>query len=222
MSNITGKRNAQKQAFAIVRTLESRLQASGLSTDALWQWVLDKHGVSSRSDLTEEQWVVLSARLFAAQHNTHLFNVLCNTIRQSVKICRVYRTDNDTGQHIKVYEGPFTDDIVLRCQKHADASGCMVDLHNADGQDGLRVFKPIEYKYRTERPPIAPVDKTTPARIFEIHTKGNTKQYVEIRFPDTARLREWCHRYVIDYGVDIVVTDQLAHYALMKFTVNKS
>ena len=36
MSNLTGKRHAQKQAFAIVRTLESRLQSADLSVSALW------------------------------------------------------------------------------------------------------------------------------------------------------------------------------------------
>ena len=221
MSNLTGIRHAQKQAFAIVRTLDSRLQSADLSVSALWQWVKDKHGVSSRSDLTEKQWVVLSARLFAAQRNSVLFDSLCDSIRKLVITCRVYRRQTN-GKFVRVYHGVVTDDIAERCQKHADAAGCDVELHNADGQDGLRMFRPIEYKYETEAPPIAPVDKTTPARVFEIHVKGNTKQYVEIKFPDTARLRDWCHRYVVDYGVDLVVTDQLAHYALMKFTINKS
>lgn len=221
MSNLSGKRHAQKQAFALVRTLESRLQTAGLSAEAVWNWVKKQHNVESRSDLTEKQWVVLSARLFAAQRNPQLFDQLCKSIRQSISTCRVYRSDLRTGKRTKVYDGVVTDDIVLRCQKHADVSGCDVDLHNADGKDGLRRFKPIEYAYDPNTPPIAPIDKTTPARIFEIHIKGNTKQHVEIRFPDTARLREWCHRYVVDHGVDIVVTDQLAHYALMTFTVNK-
>ena len=220
MSNLSGKRHAQKQAFAIVRTLESRLQSENLSVSALWQWVLDNHGVSSRSDLTERQWVVLSARLFAAQHNSLLFDNLCDSIRKSVITCRVYRRQTN-GKFVRVYVGVVTDDIAERCQKHADAAGCDVELHNADGEDGLRMFRPIEYKYDTEPPPIAPIDKTTPARIFEIHVNGNTKQYVEIKFPDTARLREWCHRYVVDHGIDIVVTDQLAHYVLMKYSINK-
>jgi len=221
MSNLTGKRHAQTQAFALVRTLESRLQKAGLSAEAVWNWVKKQHNVESRSDLTEKQWVVLSARLFAAHRHPQLFDQLCKNIRQSISTCRVYRNDLRTGKRTRVYEGVVTDDITLRCQKHADASGCDVDLHNADGKDGLRRFKPIEYAYDPNTPPIAPVDRTTPARIFEIHVNGNTKQLVEIRFPDTARLREWCHQYVVDHGVDIIVTDQLAHYGLMKFTINK-
>lgn len=220
MSNLTGRRQAQKQAFAIVRTLESRLQSADLSVSALWQWVLENHGVSSRSDLTEKQWVVLSARLFAAQRNSHLFDILCDYIRKSVPTCRVYRRQTN-GKFVKVYDGVVSDDIPERCQKHADAAGCAVELHNADGEDGLRMFRPKEYKYNTEAPPIAPVDNTTPARIFEIRVKGNTTQRVEIKFPDTSRLHEWCHQYVVDHGVGIVVTDQLAHYDLMKFTINK-
>lgn len=221
MSNITGRRHAQNQAFAIVRALESRLQAAGLSVKALWQWVLDIHGVSSRSDLSDRQWVVLSARLFTAQHNSHMFDHLCDTIRKTVGTCRVYRSDTN-GRRTKVYEGVITDDISDRCQKHADASGCDVELHNADGKNGLQMFNPIAYAYDSDAPPIAPVDKTTPARIFEVHTKGKATQYLEIRFPDTSRLREWCRQYVLAYEVDIVVTDRLAHYALMKFTFNKS
>lgn len=79
MSN--GKRQAQKQAFARAATLAPRLKAAGLSEDALWRWVENRYNVSSRSELTEEQWVVVSARFFAAQHNTHLFKILCDTIR---------------------------------------------------------------------------------------------------------------------------------------------
>ena len=224
MSNLTGKRQAQKQAFAIVRTLESRLQSADLSESALWQWVLDSHKVDSRKELTERQWVVLSARLFAAQRNSVLFDTLCDNIRKSVNatLCRVYRRQTN-GKFVRVYNGVVTDDITYRCQKHADIAGCDVELHNADGEDGLRVFRPIEYKYDTPPPPIAPMDKTTPARIFEIHIKddGRTKQYVEIKFPNTARLRDWCHRYVVDHNIDIVVTDQMGHYALMKFSINK-
>lgn len=222
MIDNTGKRHAQRQTFAIVRALESRLQSAGLSVSALWEWVLNDHGISSRSDLTEKQWVVLSAKLFGAQRHSQLFESLCKYIRKSVQTCRVYRSDLRTGKRTKVYDGVVPDDIVLRCQKHADASGCNVELHNADGKQGLRMFKPIEYAYNPNMPPIAPVDKTTPARIFEIHVKDNTTQHVEIRFPDTPRLRDWCNRYVEDYGVDIVVTDQLGHYELMKFTRNKS
>lgn len=216
----TGKRHAQRQVFAIVRALESKLQSADLSVSALWEWVLNDHGISSRSELTEKQWVVLSAKLFAAQRHSQLFESLCKYIRKSVNTCRVYRRQTN-GKFVRVYHGVVTDDITLRCQKHADAAGCNVELHNADGEDGLRVFKPIEYKYDTPPPPIAPVDRTTPARIFEIRVNGNTTQHVEIMFPNTPRLRDWCHRYVIDHGVDIVVTDQLGHYELMKFTINK-
>lgn len=221
MSNLSGKRHAQKQAFALVRTLEPRLQKAGLSAEAVWDWVKKQHNVESRSELTEKQWVVLSARLLAAHHQSQLFEPFCNAIRQSISTCRVYRNELRTGKRIKVYEGIVTDDITLRCQKHADLSGCDVDLHNADGKDGLRRFKPIEYAFDPNTPPIAPVDKTTPARIFEIHINGNIRQLVEIRFPDTARLREWCHQYVVEHGVDIMVTDQLAHYALMTFKMKK-
>lgn len=218
MSN-PGKRHAQKQTFAIVRALEPRLQAADLSVAALWEWVLNDHDISSRSDLTEKQWVVLSAKLFGAQRHSQLFESLCKYIRKSVSTCRVYRRQTN-GKFVRVYHGVVTDDIALRCQKHADAAGCNVELHNADGEDGLRVFKPIQYKYDTPTPPIAPIDSRTPARIFEIHVNDNTTQYVEIKFPDTSRLHEWCHRYVEDHRVDIVVTDQLAHYALMKYTIN--
>lgn len=218
----TGTRHAQNQAFAIIRSITPRLKASGLSPDALWQWVLDNHNVTSRSDLTEKQWVILSARLFAAQRNTQLFDHLCNTIRQSVTTCRVYRSDIRTGKRTKVYDGIVTTDITQRCQKHADATGCDVELHNVDGIDGLQMFEPAEYAHDPDMPPIAPIDKTTPARLFEIHTTDNKTQFVEIRFPDTSRLRQWCQQYVAAYGIDLIVTDQLAQNTLMKFSVNDS
>ena len=217
-----GKRHAQKAAFARVATLAPRLEAAGLSADALWQWVKNHYDVSSRSELTEEQWVVVGARLFTAQQNSHMFDNLCNFIRQSVHICRVDRIDNDTGKQITVYEGMFMNDTVLRCMKHADASGCVVNLHNADGQGELREFKPIEWK-RSKKPPIGPYDKTKPECIFEIRVEndGMLIRHVQIPSPDTPRLHEWCHQYVMVNDVTIFLTDRLGHHELRRYSKKK-
>ena len=297
MSN--GKRQAQKTAFARAATLVPRLEAVGLSEDALWQWVKDRYNVSSRSELTEEQWVVMSARFFAAQHNTHLFNVLCDTIRvydttseldcedrlivkdinkdprlhakaviisllrshrkygadivsldelvetaekyapytdpvayaryivhlkkeydhrglddlRPVQTCRVFRRNMLDQTLKKVYEGPITDDITDRCQKHADLSKCDVELHTT-GEP--RIFFPIEYE-RVPGPRQIPEDMSAPSHVFKVIEKENETHTIEVPFPNTARLEDWCRRYALEHGNDIVVTDGNL-YALMEFS----
>lgn len=299
-----GKRQAQKTAFARAATLVPRLEAKGLSEDALWQWVKDMFSVSSRSELTEEQWVVMSARFFAAQHNTHLFNVLCDTIRvydttsnldcddqfvvkqinedprlhakaviisqlrrhrkygadivsldtlvetaekyapytdpvayaqyithlkkeydarglddlRPVQMCRVFRRNMLNQTLKKVYEGVVTDDIEIRCQKHADLSKCDVELHTTGDP---RIFFPIEYE-RVPGPRETPEDMSAPSRIFKIIEKENETHNIELMFPNTARLEDWCRRYVHEHGVGVIVTDWPAHYVLMKFSAKKS
>ena len=292
-----GKRQAQKQAFARAATLAPRLEAVGLSEDALWQWVKDRYNVSSRSELTEEQWVVTSARLFAPQHDTHMFNVLCDNLRvynttpeldtedqlivkqinkdprlhakavilsqlrrhskygvdivsidelvetaeryaphadpvayaryivhlekeyhrqglqdlRPVQTCRVFRRNNQTLK--KVYEGPITDDIEIRCQKHADLSKCDVELHTT-GEP--RIFFPIEYE-RVPGPRQTPEDMSAPSRVFKVVKKENEKHRIEIPFPNTTRLKDWCRQYARENGNTVIVTDWHGHYELMRF-----
>lgn len=298
MSNLTGKRHAQKQAFARAATLAPRLEAKGLSEDALWQWIKDRFHVSSRSELTEEHWVVTGARFFAAQQNTHLFNVLCDTLRvyteldcedqfvvkrinenprqhamavirsqlrchskygadivsidalveaaliykphmdkatyseyikylreeydrriqpeqQSVQTCRVFRRNMLNQTLKKVYEGELTDDINIRCQKHADLSKSDVELHTTG--DPI-IFKPIEYERVNGCPRQVPEDMSAPSRVFEVFEKENEKHTVEMPFPNTARLTDWCRQYVLEHGRDVIVTDWHGHKALMKFS----
>ena len=303
--NNNGKRHAQKTAFARAATLVPRLETVGLSEDALWQWVKDRYNVSSRSELTEEQWVVMSARFFAAQHNTHLFGVLCDTLRVynttheldtaseldtedqlivkqinkdprlhakavilsqlrrhskygvdivsidelvetaeryaphadpvayaqyivhlekeyhnrglqdmvPVQTCKVFRRNMIDQTLTKVYEGPVTDDITDRCQKHADLSKCDVELHTT-GEP--RIFFPIEYE-RVPGPRQTPEDMSAPSRVFEIIKKENEEHRIELMFPNTARLEDWCRQYVREHGNTVIVTDWHGHYALMRF-----
>ena len=220
MLKTSGLRHYQNQAFAIVNSLQSRLQAVGLSVASLWQWALQMFNVSSRKELTERQWAILAARLFAAQHNLHLFKHLCDTIRDAVSTCRVYRLDSE-GVRKKVYDGVVPDDVVKRCEKHADETGCVVHLHNADGKDGLRVFTPVK-KDGSNMPPIAYIHGKKAERIFEVHYQKNAchPKYIEIPFPDTSRLREWCQQYVADYGIGLVVSDRHAQERIMEFDVD--
>ena len=77
-----GQEKALKQAFAIANTLSPKLVSVGLTTDDLWDYVKHAHEVDSRSDLSEKQRVVLSARLDAAAKNPSLFRALCQDIRK--------------------------------------------------------------------------------------------------------------------------------------------
>ena len=77
-----GQDKALKQAFAIANTLQTKFVGVGLTTDDLWDYVKHAHQVESRSDLTEKQRVVLSARLDAAERDRSLFRALCQDIRK--------------------------------------------------------------------------------------------------------------------------------------------
>ena len=153
-----GKRLAREQAFAIVGALESHLSAHGLSDCILWDYVRRSHKVESRSELSERDWVVLSARLFAVQKslaadNEILFQKLISEIRATLGTCRAYRI-HANATFRKIYDGIITADIAARCRRHADASGCRVRLHGSDGEDGIIFFVPEEFAPDPTMPPM--------------------------------------------------------------------
>lgn len=130
--------------------------------------------------------------------------------------CRAYRVHSD-GTFLHVYDGILTEDIADRCQKHADASGCTVRLHGADGSDGIVFFEPAEYTPDPNCPPIAEVNPKKPARVFELHTNGNETQYIEIPLPDTSDLQSWGQHHANETGHTVRVTCRLGHNRLMSF-----
>ena len=216
VQNVEGKRKAQRHAFAIVRSLKSRLTASGLSDTALWEYVKTHHGVTTRSELSEVAWVTLTARLSAAEKDAHLFSVLCDAIKAATVACRAYRVHAD-GTFRKVYDGIITDDISHQCQKHADATGCIVRLHGADGQDGIQMFEPAEFAPDPTAPPTAENDPKRPARAFGILRRDRQTRWIEIPFPDTPNLEAWGQAYAEEKGFDVEITTRDA-VVLMHFT----
>ena len=100
-----------------------------------------------------------------------------------------------------------------RCQKHADLSKCDVELHTT-GEP--RIFFPIEYE-RVNAPRETPEDTSAPSRVFEIIKKENETHTIEVQFPNTARLKDWCQQYVRENGNTVIVTDWYGHYELMRF-----
>ena len=83
----TGKRYAQKTAFYLVNELKPRLERNGITTDNFWTFVKVEHGVSSRKDLTELDWVKLAARLLSARKHQTLFEELVDVIKTH-QICK--------------------------------------------------------------------------------------------------------------------------------------
>lgn len=203
----------RRQAFSIVKNLTPKLKKAGLSDKALWTYFLSAHQVCSRKDLTEKDWVVIAARLSAAERDSTLFGFMVKDIK-SVITCRAYRIHND-GTFKKVYDGIITEDIEERCQNHADASGCTVRLHGADGEDGIVFFEPTEPVPDPNCPPIAAVNPNKPARVFELHTNGKETQYIEIPFPDTSDLKDWGQQHANETGVDVHITCRMGHNRLM-------
>ena len=216
VDNQSGKRKAQRHAFAIVRSLKSRLTASGLSDTALWEYVKSYHGVTTRSELSEVAWVKLTARLSAAEKDARLFSVLSDAIKAATGTCRAYRVHAD-GMFRKVYDGLITADISERCQRHANATDCLVRLHGADGQDGIQMFEPAEFAPDPNAPPTAENDPKRPARTFEIHRRDRETRWVEIPFPDTPNLEAWGQAYADEKGFDVEIATRDA-VVLMHFT----
>ena len=217
-----GKRLAQKQVFAQVNSLKSHLSAHGLSDTVLWDYVKRAHKVDSRSELSERDWVVLAARLFAVQKslstdNEILFNRLVSEIRSVLGTCRAYRIHaNSTFR--KVYDGIITTNIATRCQSHADATGCRVRLHGSDGTDGIIFFDPIELAPDPDMPPVGTFDPSKPARVFEIHQRGKETHSIEITFPDCSDLAGWGQRHANESGFNVQFTDRMGHFVLMQFS----
>ena len=217
IDNQEGIRKAQREACAIVRSLKPHLEARALSDSALWKWVKSSHKVTSRSELTESQWVTLAARLFAAEKDDRLFSVLCDAITANAGNCRAYRI-HANATFRKIYDGIITADIEERCQRHADTTGCRVRLHGSDGADGIIFFEPVELAYDPDCPPIGEFDPNKPARAYEVRTQGKVTHLIEIPFPDTPKLEAWGQAYADKTGFDINITDRQGHYVLMHFT----
>ena len=177
IDNQEGIRKAQREACAIVRSLKPHLEARALSDNALWEWVKSSHKVTSRSKLTESQWVTLAARLFAAEKDDRLFSVLCDVITANAGNCRAYRV-HANATFRKIYDGIITTDIEERCQRHADTTGCIVRLHGSDGSDGIIFFEPVEFAYDPDCPSIGEFDRDKPARAFEVRTQGSPSDSV--------------------------------------------
>ena len=57
MQQTDGKRYAQKTAFYLVNELMPRFTRNGITSDEFWTYIKFSHGVSSRKDLTELDWV---------------------------------------------------------------------------------------------------------------------------------------------------------------------
>lgn len=77
------RRHAQKHCFALANQLLPRLKARGITENDLWDAIKADFGVASRSDIGEFGYVLLSARLQAAQRHRKLFDTFCREIQRS-------------------------------------------------------------------------------------------------------------------------------------------
>lgn len=137
----------QRQCFAIVKTLKVRLHCKGITENAFWCWALGTQGkdvIGSRAQFEVVDYTILAARLHTAQQHKHMFDALCEQIHKQGN-CRVYRINPDLSER-KVYDYIFDKSVYERCQRHAEATGCMVRLH-VYGQ--CEAFEPKERKLDT-------------------------------------------------------------------------
>lgn len=203
--NAERKQQTINDCFSIINTLKPRFEAQGFTETDIWTALLKDYKVNSRQDLTEIEWVALHKRLTEAHRDDHMFGILCKTVKLVIGSCRAYRLNPDLT-YVKVYDGIITADIEERCQRHADATGCIVRLHGADKSDGIKEFDPAELKLDSNSPPIAE-NNDRPARAFEITTKDNETHYIQIiPLPDTPKLDAWARAYASDKDVEVIIT----------------
>ena len=81
MSKKRERTHSELQAFAIVNALQYDFHEQKLTTDDVWGYFKDQYRVESRTELTEQQWAIVAARLHTAQNNTAMFSVLCANVR---------------------------------------------------------------------------------------------------------------------------------------------
>ncbi len=71
----------ERQVYAIVNALSYELHEQNLTEDDLWTWVRTEYDVQSRTELTEQAWAIVAARLHTAQSDSAMFSVLCANVR---------------------------------------------------------------------------------------------------------------------------------------------
>jgi len=76
--------NAQKSTFATYHRLRERLEKEGIKQEDFWGYVKRRYRVESRNDMTERQWVELSAELKAAEGSEMLFSDMVKRVKQSM------------------------------------------------------------------------------------------------------------------------------------------
>lgn len=210
-SHLPDDSQSRRQCFAIVSKLKKRFASVGISESAIWSWSLGSRGldvIGSRSQFSQHDWCYLAARLQAAQRDNVLFSALCDTIKTQGE-CRVYRIE-DTAEHKQVFCGVFDTEILIRCQKHADASGREVILH-AYGE--TKKYLPETPKPR-KSPPLS--DAPLPARVFRV-LDGDRK---EIRVPQgisAKNIYDFAQSHAQENGWHLRVTDILGKHVMKDF-----
>ena len=114
----------ERQAFAIVNALRYDFHEEGLSEDDVWVFFQNENSVESRTELTDEQWAIIAARLHTAQHNDAMFSVLCEDISESQPATDV---DYPKDVIIEQRENEKYVDVTLWHSSHLYSS-CLVNL----------------------------------------------------------------------------------------------
>ena len=74
-------KRARKSSFAAASNLSHQLKKAKVDNKDLWGHLKYVHKVESRKDLNEKQWVIIEARLHAANKNPKLCYLLINEVK---------------------------------------------------------------------------------------------------------------------------------------------
>ena len=145
-----------RATFAALNDLINPFRHAGICQGDYWQMTKAELGVTSRTEIADRVWVLLSAELNAARREPEALEQLVLKVKahlaetaaseppppdassmlfaepdEDLSTCFVIRKARAEGSEKLIYLGEFSEDVRERSQTHANESRCIVQLfHN--------------------------------------------------------------------------------------------
>ena len=147
----------RRATFAALNELTNAFRHAGICHSDYWDMVKAELGITSRSEIAESVWALLSAELNACRRDGAAFQRLAASVKQfraenppqevpvvsdatprvfadpdeTLSTCFVIRKGRTDNTENLIYLGEFSEEVRQRTQKHANESRCICLLfHN--------------------------------------------------------------------------------------------
>lgn len=147
-----------RYTFAVLNDLINLFRRAGICQSDYWDCVKSELGITSRTEIAETVWALLSAEMEACRQDPAAFDRLASRVKahlaetatedtpledatplafadpdESLSTCFVLRKDRRTSEESLVYIGEFSESVRDQAQADANESRCIVRLY----KDGL-------------------------------------------------------------------------------------